>query len=272
MQSVKITVEKSRKLMYNNAERGDNSKMTDNLPRSIWPARFQILSGSALKLLAILTMLIDHTGFIILSKCPGAMQPLFYLGEKGFSLYRISRDIGRMAFPIYAFLLVEGFMHTKNRKMYAWSLFLFACISELPWNYAHTYTLHYEKQNVFFTLFLGFMAYCALEYFWENQRMQLLCILGLFTVSWYLKADYGWKGFIFLLIMYWFRYEKLVQAVVGSSWLYYEWKACFAYIFINMYNGKRGFIKGKALKYFFYAFYPVHLLLLALICRYVLLL
>ena len=245
--------------------------MTEKLPRSIWPEQFQILSGSALKMIAIITMLIDHTGFIILSKCPQAMEPLFYLGGNGFSLYRISRDIGRVAFPIFCFLLVEGFIHTGNRKKYGLNLLLFACISELPWNYAHTYTLHYEKQNVFFTLFLGYLAFCALEYFCDNQRMQLLCILGLFAVSWVLNADYGWRGYVFLLIMYWFRYEKLAQAVVGSSWLYYEWKACFAYISINMYNGKRGFIKGKAAKYFFYAFYPVHLLILALICKYLIL-
>ena len=58
--------------------------MTEKLPGSIWPEQFQILSGSALKMIAIITMLIDHTGFIILSKCPQAMEPLFFIGEKGF--------------------------------------------------------------------------------------------------------------------------------------------------------------------------------------------
>ena len=114
-----------------------------------------------------------------------------------------------------------------------------------------TNTWRYEKQNVFFTLFLGYLAFCALEYFWDNQKMQLVCVLALLTVSVFLKADYGWRGFVFLLIMYWFRNDKTAQAIIGSCWLYYEWKACFAFLSINMYNGERGFVKGKFLKYAF---------------------
>ena len=95
--------------------------------------------------------------------------------------------------------------------------------------------------------------------------MQLVCVLALLTVSVFLKADYGWRGFVFLLIMYWFRNDKTAQAIIGSCWLYYEWKACFAFLSINMYNGKRGFIRGKAAKYFFYLFYPVHITILVII-------
>lgn len=74
-----------------------------------------------------------------------------------------------------------------------------------------TNTWRYEKQNVFFTLFLGYLAFCALEYFWDNQKMQLVCVLALLTVSVFLKADYGWRGFVFLLIMYWFRNDKTAR-------------------------------------------------------------
>ena len=77
--------------------------------------------------------------------------------------------------------------------------------------------------------------------------------------------DNGWRGFIFLVLMYLLRNEKVSQAIVGSCWLSYEWKACFAFISINMYNGKRGFIRGKAAKYFFYLFYPVHITILVII-------
>lgn len=92
------------------------------------------------------------------------------------------------------------------------------------------------------------------EYFWDNQKMQLVCVLALLTVSVFLKADYGWRGFVFLLIMYWFRNDKTAQAIIGSCWLYYEWKACFAFLSINMYNGERGFVKGRFLKYVFTGF------------------
>ena len=133
------------------------------------------------------------------------------------------------------------------------------------WNFMFTNTWRYEKQNVFFTLFLGYLAFCALEYFWDNQKMQLVCVLALLTVSVFLKADYGWRGFVFLLIMYWFRNDKTAQAIIGSCWLYYEWKACFAFLSINMYNGERGFVKGKFLKYVFYWFYPVHIIILVIL-------
>lgn len=233
--------------------------MTTTLPPSIFPKRFQILSGSALKIIAIITMFIDHLGAIILKEIPACTTSLSFIG--GYSIYRLSRDIGRVAFPIFCFLLVEGFIHTHNRFKYGRNLLLFALISEIPWNIWHGGLIH-PKQNVFFTLFFGYLAFCAIEHFHTDQKWQFLCLAALFFVTYHFNADYGWRGYVFLLIMYVFRFEKATQALVGSCWLYYEWKACFAFISINMYNGKRGFIKGKFGKYFFYAFYPVHILLL----------
>ena len=65
--------------------------------------------------------------------------------------------------------------------------------------------------------------------------------------------------------MYWLHQHKPAQAVIGSCWLIFEWKACFAFIPLNMYNEKRGFIQGKWVKYLFYAFYPVHIAILTVI-------
>ncbi|MDO4339621.1 MAG: TraX family protein [Eubacteriales bacterium] len=241
--------------------------MSEQTPASFLPERFRVLSGSALKMIAIITMLIDHTAVVLLSQYAPACRTIFFIGDKGFSFYRICRDIGRVAFPIFCFLLVEGFLHTRNRFKYGRNLLLFALISEIPWNFMFAGTWRCEKQNVFFTLFLGYAAFCAIEHFRESQWMQLLCVLALLLVSVYLNADYGWRGYVFLLIMYWFRYYKTAQAVIGSCWLYYEWKACFAFLSINMYNGKRGFIRGKAAKYFFYAFYPLHITILVILRR-----
>ena len=95
--------------------------------------------------------------------------------------------------------------------------------------------------------------------------MQLMSMLALLAVSYFLKADYGYKGYVFLLIMFWLHQYKPAQALIGSCWLIYEWKACFAFISLNMYNGRRGFIRGKWAKYFFYAFYPVHIAILTII-------
>lgn len=241
--------------------------MTGYLPPSFLPRRFQILSGSALKMIAIITMLIDHTAAVLLSIYPPAMTPLFYMGGKGYSVYRICRDVGRVAFPIFCFLLTEGFIHTRNRVRYGRNLFLFALISEIPWNFMFSDTWTYVKQNVFFTLFLGYLGICAFEYFRKTPWMQLLSLLALLLAAVKLNADYGWKGYIFVLLIYLLRNEKAAQAVVGSCWLSYEWKACFAFLSINMYNGERGFIRGKASKYLFYAFYPVHIAVLVIIRR-----
>ena len=217
-------------------------------------------------MLAMAIMLIDHTASFLLRHYPPAIAPWFQIGSTTYSLYRVMRDVGRAAFPIFCFLLVEGFLHTHNRFKYGRNLLIFACISEIPWNFAQNGTLLYpDKQNVFFTLFLGYLAFCLVERFEKNASMQLFCMLLLLAVSYFLKADYGYKGFVFLLIMYWLHQHKPAQAVIGSCWLIYEWKACFAFIPLNMYNEKRGFIQGKWVKYLFYAFYPVHIAILTVI-------
>ena len=77
-------------------------------------AKYQILSGSHLKLIAVVTMLIDHTALILLPCLPILQTPLF----ADFTLFAILRKIGRLAFPLFCFLLAEGFHHTKNRLMF----------------------------------------------------------------------------------------------------------------------------------------------------------
>ena len=174
---------------------------------SVFPEKYRILSGSALKMIAVITMLIDHIGAVLLSMYQPAQKILFTLFGREYTVYLIFRDIGRAAFPIFCFLLLEGFRHTRSRFLYGRNLLLFALLSEIPWNLMFTNTLRYERQNVFFTLFLGYLAFCAIEYFQTRPSMQLLCILGLLVVSIFLKADYGWRiyprksGEIFLLLV-----------------------------------------------------------------------
>ena len=240
--------------------------MTLQTSTSFIPEKYRILSGSALKVLAMAIMLIDHTASFLLRYYPPVTRAWFQIGSTSYSLYRVMRDVGRSAFPIFCFLLVEGFLHTHDRFKYGRNLLIFACISEIPWNFAQNGTLLFaDKQNVFFTLFLGYLAFCLINRFKENPTMQLMSMLVLLAVSYFLKADYGYKGYVFLLIMFWLHQYKPAQALIGSCWLIYEWKACFAFISLNMYNGKRGFIRGKWAKYFFYAFYPVHIAILTII-------
>ena len=233
---------------------------------SFLPAKMRILSGSALKLIACVLMLIDHLAAYLVGYLSFSQQPLFSIRGTSYTLYRLMRNAGRLAFPIYCFLIVEGLAHTKNRKKYGASLLLFAVLSEIPWNLVHG-NLHYDKQNVFFTLFLGFAAMCLYEYFKEKPLAQTAVLFVLLYASVKLNADYNYRGYLLLLIMYFLRNERPAQALIASCHLRYEWVAGFAFLPINMYNGQRGFIRGKTAKYLFYAYYPVHLMVIYLIRR-----
>ena len=119
------------------------------------------ISGSTLKIIAIVTMLIDHTGATVLRAIlnqPNIMDNLFNR-DVWVSIYSASRSIGRLAFPIFCFLLVEGFVHTRNVYKYAGRMFLFALISEIPFDIALKGNLYIpQKQNVYFTLLIGLLV------------------------------------------------------------------------------------------------------------------
>ena len=108
--------------------------------------RWKGLSGSTLKLIAIVSMLIDHVAAAVIVR-------VLYAGhwtEQLYQIYRVMRSVGRIAFPIFCFFLVEGFEHTRDRKKYALRLFLFALISEIPFDLAFSAEiLEVQYQNVF---------------------------------------------------------------------------------------------------------------------------
>ena len=221
--------------------------------------KYKILSGSALKCLAMVCMLIDHTAATLLASSP---ITVFRYGDHIVTLYRLMRTCGRRAFPLFAFLLTEGFLHTRSKTRYGISLLLFALLSELPWNLEHTGTLLYQKQNVFFTLFLGYAGLCALEYFRDDRKKQFLSLAVLYLVTYFLHSDYGLTGYGFIIMLYALRTQPVVQALLGCCFLSSAWIGGLAFIPINLYNGTRGFIRTPFLKYAFYAVYPVHLLIL----------
>lgn len=226
------------------------------------PQKYRVLSGSVLKLIAVVSMLIDHTAAVLLGQ---SHIFLLRVGRSSIELYTVMRFVGRLAFPIYAFLLVEGFLHTHDRKKYGVRLFLFALLSELPWNLEHTGTWHYVGQNVFFTLLLGYLGLCAVERMKAPEAKRGRCaamLFGLLAVSAVLRADYGCSGYGFIIMLYLLREQPLYQALVGSCFLSSRWQAGLAFIPINLYNGERGFIRGRFLQLAFYALYPLHMLLL----------
>lgn len=134
------------------------------------------LSGSALKWIAVGTMLLDHIGAVLIER---QVWPL--LSETGSTVflgfgmdvwYEIDlalRLVGRLAFPLFAFLLVEGFLHTRNVKTYALWMGAFALASEIPFDLAFRGRfLEFGFQNIFFTLLLGLLAVWGMQEFEEK--------------------------------------------------------------------------------------------------------
>ena len=129
------------------------------------------LSGSTLKIIAVITMLTDHIGAGILGRII-TMQGI-YSGSV-YNVYTVMRYIGRLAFPIFCFLLVEGFMHTHNVKKYASRLFVFALISEIPFDlFVSGRIVDTSAQNVYFTLLIGLICMWACDMSEESERISV---------------------------------------------------------------------------------------------------
>ena len=197
-------------------------------------------------------------------------ETLFTIGDKAITLRLIMHYIGRMAFPLFAFLITEGFTHTHDRKKYGINLFIFALISEIPWNLAHTGELFYGRQNVFFTLLLGYIGLCALDHYKNDYKKMTIALASLLGVSLLLRADYTCFGFGFIILLHLLK-DRRMMAIIGCCMLPSRWIGGLAFIPILMYNGERGFAKAKWTKYAFYIFYPLHLLILYLVRTYILL-
>ncbi|MBQ9136846.1 MAG: conjugal transfer protein TraX [Lachnospiraceae bacterium] len=229
------------------------------------------LSGSTLKLIAIITMFIDHIGAVIVERM------LYVTGNTGSFTYEqmqnldtILRSIGRIGFPLFCFLLVEGFLHTRNLGKYALRLLVFAVVSELPFNLAFTGQLFFAGyQNVFFTLFIGLITMWGCRMIEEKTHFHIVlqyggCLLVVVAGAYLaelMQTDYAGIGVLCIMALYLFRKNRLLQALAGAVSFCWEIPAPLAFVPVAFYNGKR----GLKMKYFFYVFYPAHLLVLYLI-------
>lgn len=232
--------------------------------------KIKIINGSWLKIIAVVCMLIDHLAYLILPYFDICGDTFELLG-KTVSIVIICRLIGRLAFPIFAFLITEGFCHTKNHKKYGFKLLAFSILSEIPYNlFFCGKTFFTGSQNVYFTLFLGFLALYILENM-KTDTERAIYIFGIVILSLVLKGDYGVKGVILIILLYLLKNQLPLASVLSLGLLSGGVAAWCAFLPINMYNGKRGFIKGEFMKYAFYAFYPVHMLILFVIKKFILL-
>ena len=215
-----------------------------------------MIDRSVLKWIAVLTMVIDHVGAILF---PDQIW---------------MRVIGRVAFPIYAYCLAEGFRYTSDYRRYLGRLALFAILSEIPFDLAfYGVPFSFAHQNVFFTLTLGLILLWVLE----RCREQLLLCAGAFAVLCFLAQalhmDYGAGGLLMVFAFYlaqhgtspWIGWGIFVFINLFGYAGGVQWAAILALLPIGLYSGKA----GKKKQRFFYWIYPLHLLLLWIIEKYI---
>lgn len=217
------------------------------------------MSSFVLKILALVSMFCDHLGYTI-------------YGQFSFMNY-----IGRIAFPIFAFCITEGYVHTKNLKKYFLRLGILAIISQIPYVLFESTFLTSPNLNIIFTLILGLFTI----FLYDKSKIKLLgliltILLACFAQFFYF--DYGWFGIAIIFIFYIFKDNKpfmnlsfILAAFANYYYMFLKTSrfeyifiilfACLALIPINLYNGK----KGKNSKYLLYIFYPLHLIILYLV-------
>ena len=248
------------------------------------------LSGYHLKYIALFSMLLDHIGVI-------------YQSHLSKMAYFLLRAVGRLSFPLFCFILIEGFFHTKNRKKYQVRLLIFALLSEIPCDLAFQYLpadtldslLHsqqlpfrtfssaFQEQNVLFTLFLGFTAMIFMENVSQYRRnifYKNIDILIIFCcLSEVFQTDCGAAGILCIFFFYSIykkrgdcTYLPLKSGLIGTlpaalplltyvSPFPVQVFALADSLILHCYSGE----KGRGRKYFFYLFYPLHLLILYLL-------
>lgn len=235
------------------------------------------LSTAALHVLAMAFMLLDHSWATIF---PGQVW---------------MTCVGRIAFPIFAFMLVEGYFHTHNLKKYMFRMLVFAIISEIPFNLMYGGSWFYPfHQNVLWTFLMALSGIWCMEKIKEKGKLWLtilvdvlIVIFGL-AIGYLTMVDYYGIGIVTVFVFYFFR-KRTWWSLLGQfvclyylnveilGGLYYpieifglefelvqQGLALLALIPIWLYRGRQGY-HSKGFQYFCYAFYPLHILLLDII-------
>lgn len=217
------------------------------------------MTSFILKIIGVITMLFDHVGDAIIGK---------------FSFCNL---IGRIAFPIFAFQAVQGYIYTKDFKKHMLKLFIFACISQIPFMlFLSTFTEEILTLNIFFTLFLGLLALFVYDKC-KNKVLGFLFVILTSIIAYFIHVDYGTFGILLMFCFYFFKDKKgsmaittivlcflrFVPDIIATPVLWYIYIQCAIFtalslIFILFYNKN----EGPKAKYFFYIFYPLHLLIL----------
>lgn len=259
---------------------------------------------ATLKIIAYLSMFVDHffaSYYELYFESPRYGRVVDSLSDD--IIYNTGRDIGRIAFFIFAFLIVQGIGHSHNRLRYVVRLFVFALISEWPFDFGlFGSNMDWEYQNVGFTLFFGAIAIWAIDYFGRRIYFSAPICIACMAVNYFIKADYGFAGVALIVAIYIFR-DKFANMVAFASlifffalgidwllgwykeyteyfatfsdWIFYIRQAlvgaarseCFgmlAFIPIYYYHGEPG---RRFPRIIYYTLYPAHLIILGILCK-----
>ena len=227
------------------------------------------LNSLHLKLLAVVTMLIDHMGFTLF---PYALW---------------MRCVGRLAFPVFCFLVAEGCAHTHDKKRYAARLLVFAVLSEPAFDLMHGVWFTMDYQNVLWTLLAGALICWCVDWALRKKTPAAFLLTGAavaaaFCLLELAGTDYRGWGMLLVVLFYGVRrvscgtvVKRMAQAVglavfsIGiMGGVSIELWSLAALLPLWLYNGRRGY-SNRVVQYGFYAFYPVHILILSLIALYV---
>ena len=220
-------------------------------------------------------MLIDHSAYGILHRfliIRGMdLSPVTY--KRLNTLYDVCRGIGRLAFPIFCFFLVEGFLRTRNVKKYAFRLAVFAVISEIPFDLGlFGEVFHWDHQNILITFFIAILMLSTIRYLEQNVfglskpvlYLTLACaVIAFGDVAYLLKTDYSWKCMLLAAVLYFLRKEGALRLLAGAVASCWEKFAPLSFLMLYFYDpGIR-----PRFKYAFYLFYPLNFILVWLIAK-----
>lgn len=221
------------------------------------------MSIFGLKIIACITMILDHIRYAIPeTRC------------------FVTQYFGRISFPLFAFLIGEGYAHTRNLKKYYKRLFIFALISQIPFMLFRTLVGEWKMLNILFTLLLGLMEITVYDKFDKKYYLSIPMVGVLAYLGKLLNVDYGWYGVLTVFVLYVFRNRKFLRIIAfavlnlcfyykrlciinsAPQWISYIFATSPAFILL-LYDGKL----GKKTKYLYYIFYPLHMILFYMIAK-----
>ncbi len=233
------------------------------------------ISCNVLKLIACVFMFIDHIGYGIIHNYMIAHSMDLLPEEYSMlnNIYKAFQGVGRMAFPIFCFFIVEGFLRTRNVTKYAIRLAVFGLISEIPFDIGlFGKVFYWEHQNVIITFFIAIVMLSTVKWLESNifglsrgvVVFAMLCAAITFgDIAFLLNTDYSWKCILAAFILYMTRDTGTFRLIAGAASMCWEKFAPISFVLLYFYDPS---IKPKY-KYAFYLFYPLNFIVIYLIAR-----